>query len=656
MNRPKATRLRLFLAIAAVAAFAVFLPASANADFAGGTGVTVTFPTPTPGAHSDIVVQHTYAYDGEPSGTPGAPGGPFTDGYGKTGDDLKQWVLDTPAGFYGNPRAIPESEKCTQDEMNSYVKGSLVPGVGPMPGSPCPATAQVGTAVLTLVPDASGPFTPGGSITNIPGKIYLVQSASPLQEVPTTLFTVFAIPNATFCPSSTCAVAALSKTQIAPVTSGPQGDYRLRSASELIDRPDLTAAYNAANSTSYPANTITGYISGIQQTLWGDLSGHGTGATIQGPFQTNPNTCTDWNSTLSSRTYGNGGTVGAETPYTNNLQTETLEGTANPGGGDTDGEQYAQFASTPTSPDCSGAKPPLSQTTSASLTSNDRGGNPGLTVSVNNPNPQDADRAKKLVTTLPASISVNVNALGNICQESDLAADTCPAASQVGTAQVGSPLLSATQQGRVYMTKGATPGLPYLSIWVDGAFKFRLDATTKFVGPSFNQIETTFDNLPELPFDKFDVTITGGSSTNSLLFSRVCPSDGSTPDDGPVTFSTTGYTGATKDSSSATSLNPCYGVSNPTKVSKCVKVSKKLSVKPKGIVATSTVANVQLWTGTKSSKTKKLATDKKSPFSFKVTLKKSKFKKNKKYYYKYRVQYKDGKVIKTKTSTFKTCK
>lgn len=636
MNRPKATRLRLCLALAAVAAFAVILPAAANADFGGGTGINVSFATPTPGAHSDITVTHTYTYNGVPSGVAA-----------NSGDDLKQWILDTPAGFYGNPRAIPESEKCTQDQMNSYVKSQPMPGYLGYPGSRCPATAQVGTAVLTLGVDASG-----STAAALQGKIYLVQSASPLQEVPTTLFTVFETANAACIPGgapANCITAALSRTQIAPVTSGPEGDYRLRSVSEEIDRPDLSAQL------SQPPNTTLGHIKGISQTLWGDLSGHGTGATINGPFQTNPNTCTAWKSSLNSRTYGSVGPAGGETAVSNASQTNTLSGTTTPGGGDTS-STYAKFDSTDTTPDCSGSKPPLTQTTSAALTTNDRGAYPGLSVTVNNPDSQNTDRAKTLVTTLPASVSVNVNALGNICQDADLQTDSCPAASQVGTAQVTSPLLSQVQQGRVYMTKGTTPGLPYLSIWVDGAIKFRLDATTKFVGSSFNQIETTFDNLPELAFDKFVVNVAGGNSQTSLLFSRVCPSDGSSPQDGPITFATTGWTGAASASNSATSLNPCYGVSNPSKVSKCVKVGKKLSVSPKGIVALDNVANVQLLTGSKSTNVKKLATDSKKPFSFKVTLKKSKFKKNKKYYYGYRVQYKDSKVLKTKTSTFKTCK
>ncbi|MFT4048780.1 MAG: hypothetical protein QM648_02975 [Solirubrobacterales bacterium] len=665
MNRPKATRLRLCLAVVAAAALAAFvMPAAANADFiTAGSGVDVSFDDPTPGAHSDLTVTHHYAYDGMPSSPSGCTlsvppyPNPCYDGFGRTGDDLKQWILDTPAGFYGNPRAIPFAARCTQDQMRSYQKNALKPGYGPMPGAQCPASAQVGTATLTLKDDPGA----GGIATKVlDGKIYVVQSADPLQEVPTTLFTVFET-TSTNCAAlsleTNCVVAALSRTQIAPVTSGPQGDYRLRSVSELIDRPDLSPAAGLAD------NSLTGAITGITQSLWGDPREHGNSAAVSA-FQTNPTTCGDWDSTLYARTYGTSGPVGNEVvaAHGTDSQTHTLEGTANPGGGDSSGS-YAEFDSAPTTADCSGSKPALTAGATAAVDNNARGAYPGLTVNIANPNSDDRDKTKKLVTTLPSTITVNAAALGNVCEQAQLVTDSCPANSQIGTADITSPVLSATQHGRVYMTRGATQGLPYLSIWVNGpnddpagAFTFRLDATTQFVGTSANMIETTFDNLPSLPFDSFVVHINGGDSNNSLLLNRKCPGDGSTPDDGPITFAMNGYTGANASSSSATSLAPCYGVDNPGKVTKCVKQGKKLSVSPKNLIAKSTVANVQLLTGSKSSSTKSRAKDSSNPFSFKLTLKKSTYKKNKTYYYGYKVTYKDGHVIKTKTNKFKTCK
>jgi hypothetical protein len=650
MNRPKATRLRLSLAIVAAMAFAVMLPSAASADFATGTGLNVTFANPTPGAHSDMTVTHTYNYDGYPSSPSGCtiPGpNPCIDGFGRTGDDLKQWVLESPVGFYGNPSAVPWADRCTQDTMNGYVKSQPIPGQLGYPGSPCPASAQVGTAKLTLGIDA-GPIQPP---TVLNGKIYVVQSANPLQEIPTTLFIVFTTQHPTYCPGGDCITAALSKTQVAPVTGESSPNYRLRSVSEFIDRPDLSA------SAGQPNGTITGHIKGIEQTLWGTIPQQGNA-----PFLTNPTTCNDWNSSLFSRTYGNAGAVGNETSVGTASQDKTLTGTVTPGGGDVD-FSYAKFDAPATAATNCDQSPALTQTASGSIDNNARGANPGLSVNISNPDSNNQDKAKKFVTTLPSTVTINVAALENVCENADVLADTCPAASQVGTAEITSPILSATQHGRVYMTRGATQGLPYLSIWVNGpnenpagAFKFRLDATTQFVGPNHNMVEMTFDNLPQLPFDSFNVKINGGSATNSLLLNRDCPTEGASPDDGPISFTTTGYAGGSASASSATSLAPCYGVSNPTRVSRCVKLGKKLSVKPKDLAAVSTISYVQLLTGVKSNKLRRLSTDKSAPFSFKTTLKKSKFKKKRTYRYAFKVVYKDGKSITTKSSTFKTCK
>ncbi|MBI2692308.1 MAG: hypothetical protein HYX29_10240 [Solirubrobacterales bacterium] len=626
MNRPKATRLRLCLAIAAIAAFAVILPATASADIAnsGPTPATgsVVFADPTPGAHSDITITQNYAgtYSGVPSGAPGT-----------TGDDLKQWMLDTPAGFYGNPNAVPYDDRCTIAQSNNYVNGGVEPGTPVFnPSSPCPTTAQVGTATLTLGIDANGAT---GAVLS--GKIYIVQSAVGIQDVPTTLFTVFTSTIQSGPAAGNQAVASTSRTQIAPVTSGPEGDYRLRSVSEgPINRPDLSAALGQAPGTTY------GHIKQIVFNLKGIL-------TNGNAFQTNPSRCGNWKSTLYASSYGTpGGTAN---------QTTTVSGTA-ANGGDSNAGPYLAIDAGTVNVSCALPRPALTQTASASLTSNARGANPGLNVSINNPDADNRDRAAKLVTKLPASVSVNVNALNNVCSEAAVVADTCPAASQIGTATIKAPMLTLPQTGRVYMTKGATAGLPYLSIWVDGAIKFRLDATTRFVGASFNEIETTFDNLPQLAFEKFDVNITGGSSASSLLATRSCPLDGTSPDNGPITFSTTGWGGTTVTASSSTSLEPCFGVAKPSKIQNCVKQGKLLQVTPKGIISKAEVAKVTLLTGTKKTNVRNRATDRKLPFKFKLSMKKSKYKKNKSYYYAYKVYYKDGNTVKTKTNTFRVCK
>ncbi len=659
MNRPNATRLRLCLAVAVITALAVIMPASASADFSvffGDTGyptdptpsnVQVSFDDPRPGAHSDLTVTHNYGYTGVPSGAAA-----------NSGDDLKQWTLETPVGFYGNPSAIPHDKRCTQEQMNSYVTSAPFPG--PMapapPGAPCPASAQVGTASLTLGVDGSGAT---GAV--LPGNIYVVQSASPLQEVPTTLFTVFRTNHAALCPppAEGCITAALSMTQIAPVTGEASPNYRLRAVSELVNRPDLSGALGQ------PPHTTEGHIKQIVQELWGNPAAHGNSAAVA-PFQTNPTSCGPWESRAYSRTYGSAGPAPYETAVPRTSQTHQLAGTVTPGGGDTDGD-YAEFVSTPTTPDCSGGVPPLTQTATGAIDNNARGANPGLAVTISNPNADNVDKASKLVTTLPSTITTNVSALANVCEQAQVEADACPAISQIGTAEITSPILSAKQYGRVYMTRGAEPGLPYLSIWVNGpndspagAFKFRLDATTRFAkatnGPEFNRIETTFDKLPALPFDSFVVRINGGDAKNSLLINRECPVDGSLPQDGPIDFVTSGWGGSATTTQSPTSLNPCYGVRRPARRKNCTRVSRKLRVTPQGLIAKRNVAKVELLIGTRSNRLKRRATRKGGTFRLAATLRKRDFRTNRRYHLGLRVVYKDGHVIRTKTNTFPTCR
>ncbi|MGH2958385.1 MAG: hypothetical protein ACRDKE_02180, partial [Solirubrobacterales bacterium] len=300
--------------------------------------------------------------------------------------------------------------------------------------------------------------------------------------------------------------------------------------------------------------------------------------------------------------------------------------------------------------------PVMGTVASSTMSTGERGAYPALTVKVGDPSPAGHDQPQKLVVTLPEATSVNVNALNNVCSLADRNADTCPAAAQVGTATIATPLISVGLTGRVYITKSPNASLPYMSVFVDGQVKFRLDATTQFVGPKFNQIEATFNDLPQTPFTDFAVTINGGSSTSSLFFNRQCPTDGTAPPSGSTTFQINGYGGGAVSSSSANSFAGCYGITNPTKSNHCKKQSKAYKFAPRGVIDKPGVAKIQFLTGTKSTNMKTRATSTKSPFGFKVTLKKSKFKKNTKYYMSYKVWYKDGKVIKSKSATFKICK
>jgi hypothetical protein len=596
------------MAIAAVAAFAAFAPAAANADIS--TVAQTTFgatPTtsPTPSAHDDYTIRQDFTYSA-------------------LTEDLKKWVVDSPAGLAGNPNAVPFADRCTPTQfdpsgtMSQYVNSS------------CPSTAKVGDATVYLALDAAfGPYPAGAVVGTLVGDIYILQTDP---EIPTTLATRFTstindnvICGAIYSTPAPCTVYPKTKSVLAPVTNlsaanNGADDFRVRTVPADYSSRPVTYLQNNGSPTSL-------HIARIDQHLYGTVNGQ--------PFLNYPSRLDSWD----SYSYGyawDSNTTGTLPMDPNNQSDLFVKSAAN----------QVTPAQTPAT---------LGASVSSQLSTGARDSNPGLTVTVSDPNANNDQHVKKLVTTLPAAVSADVDALNNVCSVVDRDNSACPAASKVGTATIETPFIAAGLTGTVYMTASPNKSLPYLSIFVDGAIKFRLDATTQFVGPNFNQIETTFDQLPQSPFTKFTVNISGGTS-NSLLYNRACPVDGTAPATGSTTFAVTGYAGSASSSSSANSFDGCYGIDKPSKISKCVKQSKQLKVTPKGVIAKPDIKNIQLLTGSKSTNMHSRAKDSSSPFSFKLTLKKKKYKKGKTYRYGYRVEYKDGRVIKTKSNTFKTCK
>ena len=670
MNKPKATRLGLCLAVAAIAAFSAFVPTAFGSI---SVDASTTYESLVPGAHTDYTIRQDFTYDAngaEPTASTGA------------GQDLKKWIVDSPAGLVGNPNAIPQEDRCDPADfdptptpyaqLNTFWTGS------------CPDSAQVGDASVWLVNDADSGACPGAPIgclaggfdlanltSGVPmqGKIYLLKTDP---EVPTTLGTIFtsssfqnfdftvlpgAGPNATSCttaPGTPCPIQPKTKSVLAPVTNRSAAnngdtDFRIRTVPAEYSAPPHALLPSPPHAEFNPLDPVVEdrtygtpvHIRRIDQHLYGmaDPAETPGDTSDDTPFLTMPARCDSWDSYAYGIAWNGGG--GSLTMDPNHS-----------GGVDS---TYVKSSVDSVTPDCA-TRPYFGTGASATLSTGERGEYPGLTVKVGDPAPEGHDQTKTMVTTLPAATSVNVNALNNVCSDANRLADTCPAASQVGTASIKTPLISAGLTGRVYMTQGSTPGLPFLAIYVDGAVKFRLDATTKFVGPAFNMIETTLTDLPQTPFTDFTVNIWGGNSNSSLLFNRSCPTDGSVPDRGATEFTLMGYAGGLRRNSSGNSFAGCYGISKPSKLNNCVKVGKTLKVTPKGIVAKSDVAKVTLLTGTKRTNLNTRATDRKSPFKFKLSMKKSKYKAGKTYRYGYKVYYKDGNTVKTQSNTFKTCK
>lgn len=544
-------RMRLTLLVIAIAAISAFMPATASANLTNS--VTQTFGNTIPGAPSDYTVDLTFgSYSDVPSGDPGT-----------SGDDLKQWVVESPAGGVGNPNAIPAASRCDLAEFENAMANPETTVWATLCGGYSGSPAQVGDSELELGVDADD-----SSATTLSGNIFLL-SGSP--EVPAKLGTIYP----TSAPGGTTAEYSLDT--ITPITSE---DFRLQTVSET----PLTRPIVAAGPTY-------GHVKRILFHMFGTVGGV--------TFMTNPTRCDNWVTYAFGQAYDS----------TTNADSDPLKQGSN---------TFVKSASAPVTPDCS-TLPKFSPSATVTLSTNARDSNPQVDFTVTSGSPS-VDYPKKLVTTMPASITTDLQGIGNPCEVANRNSNTCPAASKVGTAKVTTPLLTAGLTGDVYMVRGDGKAIPDLAIFFNSPPNsipsFRLDGTTKFVGPNGNQIETTFDNGPQAPFSTFTVTINGG--TDTLLTISRCPDGSASPQDGPFTFAFTGYSGQAVSNSTTKAFADCFGVSKLKKIRRCL--TSKLKVSPsydsRGMLAKS-----ELWIKRKGGKKYRLTRRlKDSPFRFNVKL------------------------------------
>lgn len=613
--------------VAAIAAFAAIFPSAASADIS--STVTQEFASTAPGANSTYTNIQDFTLSEAP---------PHVDD-----DDLRKWILDGPAGQVGNPNAVPFADRCTEAQFTTVVD----PGTDGVPPffNACPNSSIVGIAAVVFGHDGAGIDVDGnggsfsgvnnfGTLTGLsrfsgvpntnnldtngsPGTIYLLQTTP---EVPVTLGTIFHL-------SANTPTAGHTRSILQPVTSGADGDFRIR----VIPAEDSV----------HPVTTgpTPLFISQIMQRLHG-MTGAGLN---EHAWLYNPTRCDAWTGYSYAREYDATGNEGANS----NPDIE------NPADG------YRKSAGHDVTPDCS-TLPAFPAAASMTLSSLNRGDHPQVDVTVTGINAMGDDYSKKVVNTLPASINVDtLNLPVDICTEAQRDANTCPASSKIGTATAATPLLTAGLTGDVYMVQIPGKAVPDLAIFFNNPpnsiRSFRLDGKTKYVGPNSNQIETTFDNSPQNPMSSFSLTLTGGAT--GLMKITECPSGTASPPDGPITFNLTGFSGQSATNSSTPALADCFGVAKLKKIRKCVK--SKLKVSP-SYQSRDQIAKSELWIRKKGSKKyKRVQTVKKSPFRFSKKLSSRTYKKGK-HAYKVRAVYKASPAapngtVKQRISSFKKC-
>ncbi|MBJ7354706.1 MAG: hypothetical protein JHC98_07765 [Thermoleophilaceae bacterium] len=581
----------------------------------GNTGATTTITVPAVklGQHSDLTVDMNFGY--------GATGlVSLANGYGVAQDpatypewrsSLKTLVVDTPPGLVGNPNAVPFAERCPMDTFLTDI---------------CPASSTVGeftiktlllpapedTASLPLVVGDNsyigatiGPRVRNGGIT----RVSLLQTDP---EVP-------ALIGIRVLPWFSLGGPILTVMKVVPDTNG---DLRLRTTT-----PDGIRDTIISKPTDDPPNTTMAAfrIDKMVLKLWGRLKNGRA-------FMTNPTACKPWASK-----------IWAKANFDNtNLDADPL-GTGAP-------DLVAGNESTIT-PDCTnGEDVPFPISGNVAISSPNRSTSPSFDFTITNPGVQaDGDivstTPKTIVTTIPASINVDVQQLGRVCQAALFKADNCPLSSRVGTVKIETPLLLPGLSGDVFLVKqNSSSGLPDLGLRLRGAISFTQLGTNRYVGAKYNQIETTFRDIPQIGFSKLTFHLDGGP--NGLLRSLDCPTYNKAPALPTFTYNFTAWTGATATSTTPLNMSNCFGIQQLKKYSKCLH--SILPIHP-NYQSRSRVRSVVLKVDGK-----RKASRKHSPFRFDIPIKKLKLKPRKRHTFELKATY-DDKSVSKKTATFRVC-
>jgi hypothetical protein len=383
--------------------------------------------------------------------------------------DIKDVEDELPAGFIGNPSAVP---KCTGEEFST--KRNRILGGTDIEES-CPVSAQVGVAEFEIhhgVP--------------LRGALY---NLVPPPGVP-----------AEFGFNAEGLVTLISPT----VRTG--GDYGLtadvRDASQALNVQAGTLTFWGVpadprhNSERHPPD---------QQCEESRSNGTECAAGVpQTPFLTMPTSCTGpLHTTIRADSWQEPGRFATAT-------SETKETDGTPVGL----EGCNQLAFQPkltVSPDTTAADTPA-----------------GLSVEVRpelagllDPEGVSAATLKNTTVVLPQGVVINPGQAAGLqaCQVGQdaigtEAAPTCPPASKVGTVKIQSPLLETLEEkeltGNVYVLQSNPPHLQLLVAASGDGINLKLVGNVE-LDETTGQLTTTFTNTPPLPFTDFQLQFSGGA-------------------------------------------------------------------------------------------------------------------------------------------------
>ena len=175
---------------------------------------------------------------------------------------------------------------------------------------------------------------------------------------------------------------------------------------------------------------------------------------------------------------------------------------------------------------------PFTPSITASPTSRSAGDSSGLRFQLDMPNAglleKDAvseGQAKTVRVTLPEGVTVNPSQAEGLgaCSSSQYAQEKfdsppgagCPESSKIGSVDVSTPLLSEEARGAVYVAEPYdNPFGSLLALYIVAKVPERgilvKQAGEVVLDPQSGQLVTTFDDLPQIPFDTFDLNFFEG--------------------------------------------------------------------------------------------------------------------------------------------------
>ena len=409
-----------------------------------------------------------------------------TDTNGSTEGNLKDTVVDLPVGFAGDPAATPT---CSENQLERPSKAvALLPS--------CPINSQVGSITLVLgrEPETGPPF----ERISVTGPVYNMQPLG--GEVTRLGFDVATI------------------TSNVVITVRP-GEYGLRATA-----PNLTDGALEVDSTKLTVWGVPGdsnhdllrgatCLNGACEGTTGGSVGEGVVSTEPPePFLSNPTQCT-------------------EKPLTSTIKVDTWQERELP-------SEFSAKAEVGPMTGCERLEfdPSLTAQPTTTQAETPTGLNVGITLTqtYENPTALATSHLKNTTVTLPQGMTVNPSAGAGLgeCTPAQYAAETletapgegCPNDSSLGTVTIHTPVLKEEATGSVYLAtpydnpfpEEGHPGGSLLAVYVVARIKDR-GVIVKLAGkvtPNLEtgQLVTTFEDNPQLPFDKFTLKFNPGEA------------------------------------------------------------------------------------------------------------------------------------------------